>query len=165
MISSLSEVSHIKKLLLVHNDQTTHNVSGGTAGCLLASRLANTPSSPTVALLEAGPAITNPEYRRTFERCSTIFRHASLDYGYMSTPQLGCNGRMVPQNRGRGLGGSSAVNFQVWCLGARSEFEVWEEKLGDKGWGFDEVLKRVKMVGDEAVGWLKLMSAVGEASC
>lgn len=62
----------------------------------------------------------------------------------MSTPQAGCNGRMVPQNRGKGLGGSSAVNFQVWCLGARSEFETWEKV--DEGWGFEEVLKRVRMV-------------------
>jgi choline dehydrogenase-like flavoprotein len=119
-------------------------IPGGTAGCLLASRLSSNPSLPTIALLESGPAITNPEYRRTFERCSTIFQHASLDYGYMSTPQAGCNGRMVPQNRGLGLGGSSAVNFQVWCLGARSEFERWED-VGEE-WGFEEVLRRVRVV-------------------
>lgn len=119
--------------------------AGGTSGCLLASRLANTPSKPSVALLEGGGDINKPEYRRTAERFSTVAQ-PGLDYGYLSTPQAQAQGREVPQARGKGLGGSSAVNFQVWSLGAREEFDAWAEAAGDEAWGFDSVVERVRQV-------------------
>ncbi|KAF6804213.1 glucose-methanol-choline oxidoreductase [Colletotrichum sojae] len=118
-------------------------VGGGTSGCLLASRLANTPSAPSVALFEGGSDINKPEYRRTAERYTTVAQ-PGLDYGYFSTPQAHALGREVPQARGKGLGGSSAVNFQVWSLGAREEFDAWAEAAGDETWGFDSVLERLE---------------------
>ncbi|UQC81153.1 GMC oxidoreductase [Colletotrichum lupini] len=118
-------------------------VGGGTAGCLLASRLANTASKPSVALLEGGGDISKPEYRRTAERFSTIAQ-PGLDYGYASTPQEHAKNREVPQARGKGLGGSSATNFQVWSLGARAEFDAWAAAAGDDAWGFESVIERVR---------------------
>ncbi|OHF04067.1 GMC oxidoreductase [Colletotrichum orchidophilum] len=118
-------------------------VGGGTAGCLLASRLANTASKPSVALLEGGGDISKPEYRRTAERFSTMAQ-PGLDYGYASTPQEHARNREVPQARGKGLGGSSATNFQVWSLGARAEFDAWAADAGDDAWGFESVIERVK---------------------
>ncbi|KAI8169650.1 hypothetical protein K4K49_012030 [Colletotrichum sp. SAR 10_70] len=120
-------------------------VGGGTAGCLLAARLAATPSRPSVALLEGGGDINRPEYRRTAERYFTVAQ-PGLDYGYVSTPQEHARGREVPQARGKGLGGSSAVNFQVWSLGARAEFDAWAEAAGDEVWGFESVVERVKQL-------------------
>ncbi|KAK2059141.1 GMC oxidoreductase [Colletotrichum caudatum] len=118
-------------------------VGGGTAGCLLASRLANTDARPKVVLLEGGSDINKTEYRRTAERFSTIGR-PGLDYGYVSTPQKHARNREVPQARGKGLGGSSATNFQVWSLGAREEFDRWAALAGDDSWAFESVLERVK---------------------
>ncbi|KAK1993432.1 GMC oxidoreductase [Colletotrichum falcatum] len=118
-------------------------VGGGTAGCLLASRLANTNTKPKVALLEGGSNINKPEYRRTAERFSVIAQ-PGLDYGYVSTPQKHSRNREVPQARGKGLGGSSATNFQVWSLGAREEFDRWAALVGDGSWAFESVLERVK---------------------
>ncbi|KAK7440093.1 GMC oxidoreductase [Colletotrichum acutatum] len=118
-------------------------VGGGTAGCLLASRLANTASKPSVALLEGGGDISKPEYRRTAERFSTIAQ-PGLDYGYASTPQEHAKNREVPQARGKGLGGSSATNFQVWSLGARAEFDAWAAAAGDDAWGFESVIERLE---------------------
>ncbi|KAJ0311064.1 hypothetical protein COL516b_001767 [Colletotrichum fioriniae] len=118
-------------------------VGGGTAGCLLASRLANTALKPTVALLEGGGDISKPEYRRTAERFSTIAQ-PGLDYGYASTPQEHAKNREVPQARGKGLGGSSATNFQVWSLGARAEFDAWAAAAGDDAWAFESVIERHK---------------------
>ncbi|OHW89425.1 glucose-methanol-choline oxidoreductase [Colletotrichum incanum] len=120
-------------------------VGGGTAGCLLASRLATTETKPSVVLLEGGRDINKPEYRRTAERFSTIAQ-PGLDYGYISTPQEHARNRRVPQARGKGLGGSSATNFQVWSLGAREEFDEWAAAVGDDSWGFESVLERVKKV-------------------
>ncbi|KAK2025653.1 GMC oxidoreductase [Colletotrichum zoysiae] len=118
-------------------------VGGGTAGCLLASRLANTDTRPKVVLLEGGGDINKPEYRRTAERFSTIAQ-PGLDYGYVSTPQKHARNREVPQARGKGLGGSSATNFQVWSLGAREEFDRWASLAGDDSWAFESVIERVK---------------------
>ncbi|KAK1984901.1 GMC oxidoreductase [Colletotrichum cereale] len=118
-------------------------VGGGTAGCLLASRLANTNTKPKVVLLEGGSDINKPEYRRTAERFSTMTQ-PGLDYGYVSTPQKHARNRAVPQARGKGLGGSSATNFQVWSLGAREEFDEWAAVAGDDSWAFESVLERVK---------------------
>ncbi|TDZ21805.1 alcohol dehydrogenase [Colletotrichum orbiculare MAFF 240422] len=118
-------------------------VGGGTAGCLLASRLANAPSEPSIALLEGGSDINKPEYRRTADRFTTVGQ-PGLSYDYVSTPQAHACNRQIPQIRGRGLGGSSAVNFQVWSLGAREEFDAWAEIAGDETWGFDSVIARIK---------------------
>ncbi|TEA11060.1 alcohol dehydrogenase [Colletotrichum sidae] len=118
-------------------------VGGGTAGCLVASRLANAPSEPSIALLEGGSDINKPEYRRTADRFTTVGQ-PGLSYDYVSTPQEHACNRQIPQIRGRGLGGSSAVNFQVWSLGAREEFDAWAEIAGDETWGFDSVIARIK---------------------
>ncbi|TDZ36898.1 alcohol dehydrogenase [Colletotrichum spinosum] len=118
-------------------------VGGGTAGCLLASRLANAPSEPSIALLEGGSDINKPEYRRTADRFTTIGQ-PGLSYDYVSTPQEHACNRQILQIRGRGLGGSSAINFQVWSLGAREEFDAWAEIAGDETWGFDSVIARIK---------------------
>ncbi|EFQ27442.1 GMC oxidoreductase [Colletotrichum graminicola M1.001] len=120
-------------------------VGGGTAGCLLASRLANTETKPKVVLLEGGSDINKPEYRRTAERFSVIAQ-PGLDYGYVSTPQKHARNREVPQPRGKGLGGSSATNFQVWSLGAKEEFDKWAALAGDDSWAFGSVLERVKQL-------------------
>nr|XP_036580134.1 glucose-methanol-choline oxidoreductase [Colletotrichum truncatum]KAF6787966.1 glucose-methanol-choline oxidoreductase [Colletotrichum truncatum] len=120
-------------------------VGGGTAGCLLASRLANTESRPSVALLEGGKDLDKPEYRLTAERFFTLLQ-PGLDYGYLSTPQKHARNREVLQSRGKGLGGSSAVNFQAWSLGAREEFDAWAEEAGDEAWGFESIIQRIKQL-------------------
>lgn len=48
--------------------------------------------------------------------------------------------------RGKGLGGSSQINFQVWSLGARDEFDAWAERTKANEWGFEYVLSTVKKV-------------------
>jgi choline dehydrogenase-like flavoprotein len=132
--------------LLLRVESVLTSETGGTSGCLLAHRLASSKSQPTVALLEGGESIPDIDLRRTYERFSLVFQNTELDYGYMSAPQAPLNGRVVPQSRGKGLGGSSAVNFQVWSLGAKPEFDTWAKATGDDAWGFESVLERVKMV-------------------
>ena len=48
------------------------------------------------------------------------------------------------------------MNFQVWSLGAKSEFDAWARRVGDDRWGFNEVVARVKEVscdGDRDGCW------------
>ncbi|MET5020373.1 GMC family oxidoreductase N-terminal domain-containing protein, partial [Burkholderia pseudomallei] len=66
------------------------------------------------------------------------FKHGP-NYGYESVPQrcLGGRGGYLP--RGRGLGGSSAINAMIYTRGLPLDFDDWE-KLGCTGWGWGVVV-------------------------
>lgn len=48
--------------------------------------------------------------------------------------------------RGKGLGGTTQTNFQLWSLGPRDEFDAWANAVDDPVWGFDSILESVKKV-------------------
>ncbi|KAJ2968224.1 hypothetical protein NQ176_g9286 [Zarea fungicola] len=119
-------------------------VGAGPAGCLLASKLAASPLRPAVALVEAGPdAIDIPLAAKRFQ---VLGENPQLDYAYKTTKQPSLGGREMVLSRGKGLGGSTLLNFQVWQLGARDEFEEWAGLVGDDDWKFDRVMKRLKQL-------------------
>lgn len=112
-------------------------VGGGTAGLVIAARLSENPSL-TIGVLEAGPAaFDEPRINVPGRLGETLF--TEYDWQFETTPQPGLNGRKVPWNRGKVLGGSSALNFMVWNRGDRGDYDAWEE-LGNKGWGWDGIL-------------------------
>lgn len=115
-------------------------IGGGTAGLALAARLAAAPAALTVGILEAGNGpdlhlhddIRIPgHYGRTLG--------SDLDWCFATIPQEGLAGRSVPWSRGKCLGGSSAINFLTWNRGSREDYDSWEA-LGNKGWGWDDLL-------------------------
>ena len=61
------------------------------------------------------------------------------NYRYETVPQVGLNGRCGYQPRGRGLGGSSAINAMVYIRGCAWDYDNWAA-LGATGWGYDDVL-------------------------
>lgn len=71
----------------------------------------------------------------------------------MSTPQANLDGREVGQPRGRGLGGSSQINFQLWSMGARDEFDHWADEVEDKDWAFDSILQSLKKASMHFETW------------
>jgi len=44
-----------------------------------------------------------------------------------------------PYARGKGPGGSGAINFMMWVRGARQDFDTWA-RLGAEGWSYEECL-------------------------
>ena len=52
-------------------------------------------------------------------------------------------GRRIYQPRGRGLGGSSAINGMAFLRGHPLDFDRWE-KEGATGWSFRDVLPYFK---------------------
>ena len=55
-------------------------------------------------------------------------------------PQPHLNGRVLPVNRGKALGGSSAINLMVWDRAAAAEYDQWEE-VGNPGWNWNSMLE------------------------
>lgn len=60
-----------------------------------------------------------------------------LNLGYNSIPQLHLDSRKIACPRGRGLGGSSAINFASWLIGHRDDFNQWAALVGDECWKWD----------------------------
>src|SRR5581483_2820457 len=96
-------------------------VGAGSAGCVLAARLSEDPT--TVLLLEAGPPDRKLEIRIP-AAFSKLFR-SEVDWDYWTVPAGEVAGRAVYWPRGRTLGGSSSINSQIYVRGARTDFDGW----------------------------------------
>jgi choline dehydrogenase len=109
-------------------------VGAGSAGCVLAARLAERGAS--VLLLEAGP-----DYPSVSDLPAEIadarmpaFTH---DWGYKSAP--GRIERELPLPRGRLVGGCSATNGCFALRGSPADYDRWAA-MGSEGWSFAECL-------------------------
>lgn len=110
-------------------------IGGGSAGSAAAGRLAED-GRRTVCLVEAGG--TNDTMRVKTPGFMPFIPDAS-NYRYETVPQPGLNGRTGYQPRGRGLGGSSAINAMVYIRGHAFDYDQWAA-LGATGWSYADVL-------------------------
>jgi choline dehydrogenase-like flavoprotein len=63
----------------------------------------------------------------------------SYDWNFSSVAQTGLNGRSISVNRGKVLGGSSAMNFLCYDRAAAAEYDGWGE-LGSPGWNWNTMI-------------------------
>lgn len=84
-----------------------------TAGLTLAARLSEDPSV-TVLVLEAGHANLDDPNILIPGQFGKTFGDPNYDWCFSTTMQHHCNNRELFWSRGKGLGGSSAMNFYVW---------------------------------------------------
>ena len=112
-------------------------VGGGSAGCVLAARLA-AESGGTVALLERGRRDKN----RWIHVPATFFKalQSQDSDAVISEPDQSLNGRPFPVPQGKVLGGGSSVNGMIYMRGQARDYDDWVELHGCTGWGHSDVL-------------------------
>ncbi|KAJ5995365.1 hypothetical protein N7481_002342 [Penicillium waksmanii] len=118
-------------------------VGSGPAGSALAAQLANSNGKPQVLLLEAGENKQDKSLRVDGQRWIT-FQNQSMNWGFKTTPQEDCNHREIDYSRGRCMGGSSAINFGVYSVGARDDYQEWARIVDDEDFGWQNIQRRLK---------------------
>ncbi|KAK3306255.1 glucose-methanol-choline oxidoreductase [Chaetomium strumarium] len=134
-LSSASPVYHEKR-----QDTGSYDfviVGGGTAGLALAARLTEDEKTTALVLEAGGPPDQVAAYKAPGADLQVL--GSPIDWGFTTLPQEGLNGRQLTYNRGRCLGGSSAINGLTYGRGSSGLYDLWET-LGNAGWGWDGVL-------------------------
>lgn len=125
-------------------------VGAGAAGCVLANRLTEDPDI-RVVLIELGSdknsrrgIVRMPLAMVTFMAPAlAFFGGAKFMSWFQSEPEPGLQGRRLELPRGKGTGGSTNVNGQIFIRGQREDFDHWRD-LGNPGWGYDDLLPYFK---------------------
>jgi choline dehydrogenase len=125
----------------MHNEFDYIIIGAGSAGCVLANRLSSDLNAE-VLLLEAGPK-DRSHFIHMPVGIAQLLTHKRLNWNYTTTAQSAMGQRKIPVPRGRTLGGSSAINAMVHIRGQAQDYDEWRD-LGNKGWGYDDVLPYFK---------------------
>jgi choline dehydrogenase len=116
-------------------------VGGGSAGCVIASRLSEDPTI-SVCLIEAGGSDASVLIQAPVGMVAMLPTRIN-NWAFQTVPQPGLKGRRGYQPRGKTLGGSSSINAMLYVRGHRHDYDHWAAQ-GNKGWSYADVLPYFK---------------------
>jgi choline dehydrogenase-like flavoprotein len=115
-------------------------VGGGSAGCVLASRLSEY-SNNKVLLIEAGGSDWHPLYK--WPAGFAKMTKGMGSWGYETVPQKHMQGRVLRITQAKVIGGGSTINAQIYIRGNKRDYDEWRQ-LGCEGWSYEDVLPYFK---------------------
>lgn len=109
----------------------------GSSGSVVAAKLAENPDVQ-VLLLEAGGS---DEVASVIDPGQWPLNLGSeRDWCFTAEPNEHLNGRAIPMNMGKVLGGGSSVNVMVWARGHCNDWNFFAAESGDVAWNYESVL-------------------------
>ncbi|KAI0759053.1 alcohol oxidase-like protein [Fomes fomentarius] len=114
---------------------------GGTAGCIMAGRLAAADPSLTILVVEAGPVTRDDDLHRQPVHYLYHLRPESTTVKFhvgRESAALGGRAPIVPC--GQCVGGGASVNFTVYTRAAASDYDDWATVYGNRGWSSADLL-------------------------
>ncbi|KAI5861972.1 putative GMC oxidoreductase [Durotheca rogersii] len=113
-------------------------VGGGTAGCVVAARLAEYLPHKKVLLIEAGPSdFTDDRVLDLKQWLSLLGGELDFDYGTTEQPM---GNSFIRHSRAKVLGGCSSHNTLISFRPFQYDLDIWQS-LGARGWTFPVFMK------------------------
>jgi choline dehydrogenase len=117
----------------------------GPAGSVVAARLAEHPEV-RVLLIEAGGTDDVPQVMDPSQWPLNL--GSERDWAFTAEPNPHLNGRAIPFNMGKVLGGSSSINVSVWARGHKNDWDHFARESGDPAWGYEAILEIYRRIED-----------------
>ncbi|KAH9950885.1 GMC oxidoreductase [Amylocystis lapponica] len=133
---SVHDIQDAYDYVIIGNSSEARLVGGGTAGCVLASRLSEDPSV-SVLVLERG-GLKDGWISRIPLLSSHFASDGSRTRLWNTVPQKHVDGRVFEFAGGNSMGGASRVNAMLYTRGLPAEYNSWS-LAGRKGWSYDEI--------------------------
>jgi pyridoxine 4-oxidase len=111
-------------------------IGSGSAGAVLAARLAEDPALE-IGLIEAGGPAVHPLIAQPAKW--PLLQGSEIDWAYRTISQRHTADRVHDWPRGRVVGGSTAINAMAHVRGHASDFDGWAAE-GCCGWGYLDLL-------------------------
>ena len=117
----------------------------GSSGSVVARRLAENPDV-SILLLEAGGSDDVPSVVESVQWALNL--GSERDWGFLAQPNPNLNGRSIPMNMGKVLGGGSSINVMAWARGHKNDWDFFAAEAGDPAWNYESVLNIYRRIED-----------------
>jgi choline dehydrogenase len=117
----------------------------GSSGSVVARRLAENPEV-NVLLLEAGGDDDVSNVMEANQWATNL--GSERDWGFLGQPNPNLNGRAIPLNMGKVLGGGSSINVMAWARGHKNDWDFFASEADDPAWNYESVLQIYKRIED-----------------
>jgi choline dehydrogenase-like flavoprotein len=127
---------------LIYIEITHIYCPGGTAGCVVAARLAEADPSLSILIIEGGPNNDIPSISVPVLFLSHLMPTGKTNIFYAANKEKQLGDREIFVPSGGVLGGGSSTNLMMYSRAQRSDFDAWNTP----GWSAEDMLPYLRKV-------------------